>query len=393
MKNLPFFLLGAFTGPSMHAQNLVVDPGFEGHTSCPVWVSDMGPCPAWWAPNTATTDYYHMCSGTFASHVPFNMAGKQQPHGGTAYVGIITQANDLPYTELVQGRLVEPLEKGAYYKVSYHVSLAEVSRHVDPRLGVCFSADSIAWPYRTAPPCRNGYGVEQLQVPSIDGTDVWMLVTGLYKARGDERYIMLGNFQGVGSPKRNKYSRSKVKDAMGYWYIDDVAVVKARNRNDTVHVRNEWSSRNEVLPGDALLLAPCKGMFQEGSSALLDVGVVHAAAAPDTGAVPPAAMLDYLLNFLLQNDEALLEVAVRLPPGDDPDLARGLAQARAEVLMARLLDQGVRQGHVRAIGHLLSPEEVKAIPPEADLAEGRIDVRILHDMTMLMQEGDAAKLE
>src|SRR5689334_12236599 len=80
---------GAYLPQQAQAQNLVIDPGFEEYSECPDGASQIDRCLHWSTPNKATTDLYTACSPAFASHVPFNMAGKQWPHGGNAYAGIV----------------------------------------------------------------------------------------------------------------------------------------------------------------------------------------------------------------------------------------------------------------------------------------------------------------
>ena len=362
------------------AQNLVVDPSFEELDSLPDRVSQIERSRQWSTPNRATPDYYHSGSGYYPCHVPYNMAGKQWPHSGLAYVGIITQANDLAYSELVQGRLSEPLKKGAYYKVSYYVSLACISKFVDHRLGAFFSADSISSEFRTVPAQERGHTVTAMKVPECRDVDSWQLVTGMYKAKGDEKFIVFGNVTGsVGKVKlkKNRIVRSQAKDDMSYYYIDDVTVVKARNRNDSAFDRREQRSQHELKPGPALVLAPCKVIFREGTSAFLDAKEINAAAKQDTGSVPGLAMLDYLTNFLLQDPEVSIEVGVRHGPIDDAGAALALTQARALAIVRRLVEMGVPKDHLVAVGHGSAlPTDSPPSAPFTEVDDGRIEIRI-----------------
>lgn len=359
------------------AQNLVMDPSFEQNIGCPVQVSDLSTLPTWWAPNAATTDYYNSCSQAYGSHVPFNMAGKQWPHSGNAYVGIITQANDLRYTELVQGRLVEPMKKGGYYKVAYYVSLAEIARIKDRRLGVCFTHDSSYVGNRAAPPCPKGQLIERMNVRNVDDMDSWTLVSGMYKAKGGERFMTIGNLlgnEGRKDQKKNKAALTKVKDQMGYYYIDDVTVLKARNRSDSVFTTWPAPSRDELTAGGQLLLAPCGAIFLEGSSAFKDIKALRAAAQQDTGSVPYPAMLEYLGDLLIREPGLIMEIGVQSAPMADSLGAQALSEARAKAVVNRFLESGVRKDQLIAVGSA-TPLGHQHDPSSGD--EGHVYVRVV----------------
>jgi hypothetical protein len=359
------------------AQNLVMDPSFEQNSGCPEQVSDLSTLTTWWAPNAATTDYYHSCSPAFGSHVPYNMAGKQWPHSGNAYVGIITQANDLRYTELVQGRLVEPMKKGGYYKVAYYVSLAEIARIKDTRLGVCFTRDSTMIGNRAAPACPKGQLIERMNVHNVDDMDRWAIVTGMYKAKGGEQFMTIGNLLGSAGrkdQKKNKTTITKVKDQMGYYYIDDVTVLKARNRADSLFTAWAAPSSDEFTAGGQLLLAPCTGIFQQGSSAFRDIKAIRAAAQQDTGSVPYPAMLEYLGDMLMREPGLIMEVAVHAAPMQDTIAAQALSDARAIAVVNRFFESGVRKDQLTALGVVGPPNGNDTSGVEDD---GNVFIRIV----------------
>lgn len=373
---IPFLALCCTGGP-LTAQNLVLDPGFELRSECPVQVSDLSSLVHWWAPSSATTDYYHACSTTFGTHVPFNMAGKQWPHGGEGYVGMITQANHLEYTELVQGRLAEPLRKGAYYRISYHIALAEVARVKDKRMGMCFLKDSTYSSTRNTPGCPKGQGVLSMNMPKAMDMDGWVLVSGMYKAKGGERFITIGNLLGSLGRKnqeKNKATRTAVKDVMGYYYLDDVVVEKARNRSDTAFNRAAADSRDELAASSPLLLAPCAALFKEGSSVFKDMKAALSAARLDTGAVPWPAMLEYMQDLLVREPNLSVEVIVEGAASMDSLQAFGIAHARAQAVKDRFLAGGARKNQLTASGIVGQLKDVPA--PGTEDQDGRVFIRI-----------------
>ncbi len=70
---------------------LVPNPSFEDHSSCPTNFSQLALADQWDPTTNATPDYYHACgSGGFS--VPGNSAGSQSAFQGDAYAGVTESA-------------------------------------------------------------------------------------------------------------------------------------------------------------------------------------------------------------------------------------------------------------------------------------------------------------
>jgi hypothetical protein len=225
------------TGESA-AQNLVPNPSFETHTSCPTFMSQFSLASPWVPSGTVgTPDYFHACA-TSASlvSVPTNTFGNQAPHTGSAYAGFIARPS-MQVREYLQTTLTSPLVAGTAYRVEFYVSLADTSQWGVDTLGAYLSAGPA--------PASTGYIIPVTpHVLSPAGTAItnkvgWTLVSGTYVATGGEDHIVIGNFAdntasipvtGLGGT----YPGS-------YYYIDDVSVTQAPCAVPAADMVNWWA--------------------------------------------------------------------------------------------------------------------------------------------------------
>ena len=181
--------------PSL-GQELVVNGGFEDHRRCP-GKFDQRPVRGVKAvrPIGGMPGYFHGCGQGMG--VPENWAGVQEAFEGEAYVGLVLTAHgggECTVREFVQLELKEPLVNGGKYRLSFMVGLADRSGYMTDRIGACFSVEDRSR--------KNGLAGD-LGRPEVDNppdrfiadTSGWMMVQGIYNARGGERYVQIGNFQ------------------------------------------------------------------------------------------------------------------------------------------------------------------------------------------------------
>jgi len=157
--------------------------------------------------------------------VPNNWFGHQEPKTGEAYVGIHNG-----YGSAIQCKLKEPLMKDSLYHVGFHVSLGEKSNCAIYDIGAYISAAGIASKprgknknkhlYRFKPQVKNNKN------NYITDTENWTKISGVYKAKGGEEYILIGTFKPF-----DKIEKAKLNEPCDYectrclYYIDDVFVI------------------------------------------------------------------------------------------------------------------------------------------------------------------------
>ena len=190
--------------PRCEAQNLVPNPSFELHDTCPA-IFGFTSKPLYWDRWDQSPEYFHACAGGLGGvdtllDVPWNGFTWQYALDGDAYVGM-TCFEPGDFREHVGAPLIEPLIIGQTYYVSFWVNLATEGSYWETRWacnnqGVLFTMDEHIWSGQTgavpefAP--RNYAHVNNPTV--ITDTANWTLVSGSFVADSAYRYIVLGNF-------------------------------------------------------------------------------------------------------------------------------------------------------------------------------------------------------
>lgn len=221
--------------------NLVYNPSFEEYRECPRKIDALGTLTivdAWYQPTAGSADYYNVC-GSRDCGVPKNKLGIQDAHLGDGFCGIYCSKTD--YREYLQTELKEPLQAGEMYRVSFYVSLSEYSSGAVATIGALFTDERIVDTVRSVLMNKSvrqlAPGVSQTvasyyepQVVNeydrvLTDTKSWMQISGVFTARGGERFMTIGNFFPA--------SQSNVVDLDSltyllpgaYYYIDDVSIV------------------------------------------------------------------------------------------------------------------------------------------------------------------------
>ncbi|MBV6485173.1 MAG: hypothetical protein KFKLKKLM_01726 [Flavobacteriales bacterium] len=230
------FCLASFTFFSSNnsfTQNLVKNPSFEDYYSCPILGYADGFLINWdnLTPNTAR--YFHACS-TSQHSVPQNRGGFQYARTGNAYAEIQVYYYDYSYTAIgledsrsyIENTLASPLQKDGFYCISYYLSLQDSGDYgtsgpngAIQNIDAYISDTLVSW--------NNGVGRRisgiNPQIKSkqlLEDTENWMLVSDLYKAKGGEQYIIIGNFLHSNNTTKVYYK----PDMQLRYYIDDVSV-------------------------------------------------------------------------------------------------------------------------------------------------------------------------
>jgi outer membrane protein OmpA-like peptidoglycan-associated protein len=157
---------------------------------------------------------------------PDNLYGTENAKDGANYAGIVafSYGDKMPRTYL-QTRLTTPLKKGQKYCISYHVSLAEGSKYAVNQLGFHFSKKE----YETDSKASLIEDAQYKDAKIHNALFGWDKICDTYMAEGNEKFLVLGNFNSNEDIKQEKNRPTKglkVEQLIAaYYYIDDVSVV------------------------------------------------------------------------------------------------------------------------------------------------------------------------
>lgn len=252
---LILFLFAVFRG---NTQNLVPNFSFEEFEACPEEVtvdSRKVLIPGWYMPNRGTSDYFNSCT-IHQVNVPDNVMGSMSALDGNAYAGIILIEQPpcdskikkpLHYREYLQAELIKPLRKDSLYSIRFYFSIASYSTYAVNKLGLYVSEKQ--------PSRRLSTKVIDVK-PQIaldtnktyNERDYWYQVCDTFRAKGNEKFITIGNFYDDCNTSiekldysiyRGSIQQTIQENKLAYYYIDVVLVTPVSD-SDSIYCENKY---------------------------------------------------------------------------------------------------------------------------------------------------------
>jgi len=189
-----------------------------------------------WFTNINSADLFHEC-GSNGWAVPNNLFGFQNPYSGKGYCGIYVLEEPLPgIMEFIGTRLIQPLQIGTRYYISFKISLADHPsiNCATNKIGVLFTntfykGDTVVINSDTTfhfltmhspmPIVNNFAHVYSNYI--ISDTAGWETISGSFISDSSYQYFLIGRFFDDSSTFINCIN-SNIK--WSYYYIDDVCV-------------------------------------------------------------------------------------------------------------------------------------------------------------------------
>ena len=342
--------------PKMFAQeqdkNLVYNPSFEEHRTCPQKIDPVGTLTiveAWFQPTKGSADYYHTC-GAKECFVPTNKLGIQYPHSGEAYCGIYCSKTN--YREYLQTQLKEPLKAGEKYRLSFFVSLSEYSAGAVATIGGLFSKDCpsdttrgllmkkvvkqvtpkisqvTAVPYQ--PQVVNSY--DNVLINTSD----WVEIAGNFIAEGGEEYLTIGNF--FTAANSNLIDDSVLLTYLlpgSYYYIDDVSVTCLTcDKSQTTQTIEIQKDTNKYSVGATFVLNNI--FFDTDKSTLLQQSYHE---------------LQYLIAILESHPNMKIEISGHTDSQGSDRHNQVLSENRAKEVVNYLVENGISEKRLKYAGY------------------------------------------
>jgi len=218
---------------SQAQMNLVPNPSFEIHDSCPDFHSQISMAVGW-SQYQVTPDYYHKCATNWIVSVPRNMGGYQVPFviDDSAYVGAITSVESNGLHEIFGIALTDPLIIGQRYYVSFYISAGSGTHSLcySNKFGVKFIT-YLANLGATNPDLVDDFA-HVYEDSIVSDTSNWKLFRESFIADSAYTGILLGNFFTSGNLNYFCWT-SGTKST--YNYIDNICVSLDTNYCDVLN--------------------------------------------------------------------------------------------------------------------------------------------------------------
>ncbi len=200
--------------------NLVPNPNLENFDVCPEDLNSVESATPWYNPTSASSDYYNTCASD-STGVPQNFVGNQDALSGDGYLGFFAYGNN--YREYVSAQLLDQLEVGESYCISFNVSLADSTGQAIDNLGLHFSTDSIGvstqFPLSLTPQVNNTAG------NIITDEMGWTNIAGVYTATDAMDWVTIGNFnEDFNTMVMSTPGGPANLDIFAYYYLDNISI-------------------------------------------------------------------------------------------------------------------------------------------------------------------------
>jgi len=231
LLNIVFIFFGVY---SLFSQtNLVPNSSFEQLKKCPDTEEDIAKVLDYWYNTTMVPSaIFNPCAngkppfvdGISYFGMPYNAGGFQQALDSIGYAsfGVEYGSNQREYLSVM---LKDSLKKGSVYRACFYVSCIDDGKYAADELGLYLSKDSI---YKHTPYYLNyNPQIKSEKGVPIDDTLNWVEISGLYTARGGEKYITIGQFKSDSKTTWKTINPNGTSNC--FYYLDMVSVKLLRD--------------------------------------------------------------------------------------------------------------------------------------------------------------------
>lgn len=252
-KIIYIIILFSFSRQVLGQTNFVSNPSFEIYSSCPTGPNQLPKAIGWTAPPNNDAEYLHACSTNTYYGVPIQAGNYQPARTGNAFVGfIVYNWAGQNYREYAQSQLTSTLTFNQNYLIEFFVN------RPDGLYGGKYAINNIALSFQSSFTATNSTAtnnnvlyypmhIYKFGNPIINDTLNWVKISGVYKANGNENYIVIGNFKNDSQTDTLNTFQGTYPGAV--FFLDDVSVVNITSR--------QWQYRDTVVNlGDSVLIGP-----------------------------------------------------------------------------------------------------------------------------------------
>lgn len=355
---LSVFLFTACISQQLQSQNLVPNGSFEEHYRCPgnftQSLNDFY-VKHWFSASAGTPDHFDACSEGEAD-VPHNWAGVADAHTGNAYTGLyLWMDNHRNYREYLHVELTQQLIRDTLYEIEFHYKLSSYSKYSIDRIGLHLTDSAVSLKHDKVYCIVPVFSVVKDSALTKE-TGLWEEAKTYYKAKGGERFLMIGNFDDDVVTRFYKIQFRPAAEPMlansAYYYIDDVSVAaKFAKDQQAVAQMVPIFDLNQTKENTNYVLKNIN--FEFNSFRLISSSF---------------AELDRLADFLLMNPGLQIQVFGHTDDQGNDAYNLNLSRARAKNVSEYLSSVGVQKQRIEYFGlgkskplRSGSSEEIRAI--------------------------------
>jgi outer membrane protein OmpA-like peptidoglycan-associated protein len=221
---------------SQNDLNYVQNPSFETVAGKQKKLGNIDKATGWGSATGTAADLFVGGEKIPDLSAPSNLYGKQDAKDGGNYAGIVAYSynNKLPRT-YIYSELNKELKKGSRYCVKFYVVLAEASKYYCNNVGALFTKEPVdASASQVLNTGKTGGVVlhSNNKMEDFNSNFDWKQVCGTYVAKGNEKYIVIGNFSDEAD---TEWEKNNIKNSdytpviAAYYYIDNISVEALEN--------------------------------------------------------------------------------------------------------------------------------------------------------------------
>jgi OOP family OmpA-OmpF porin len=345
------FILPLYFCFPVQSQNLVPNPSFED------FVDFTGKTNSGWhkIQNTDTPDYFNFDGHKSYNNIFAEYIGGTLPKTGSAFVGFFClrsspQRNVKNVREYIGTTLLNTLEKDSLYKVEISLCLDAESNAAIKNFGLIFSANSLE--FNKDYQLFSAKPQIEFSLSYPDKSTGWITVSSFYKASGNEKCIIIGNFRTDKATVFKKLAVTKVKgkdkkwdlqiaETAAYYYVDDVIIEKTKIENAAIPGEQKIAKEKEdtlnldkIEIDSAIILQNI--LFEFNRTELLPESYTE---------------INKLLRLMIYNPQILIKLEGHTDNVGSYDFNIRLSNARAESVVRYLIEKGIDPHRIEYAGY------------------------------------------
>jgi len=348
-------------------KNLVKNPGFETTTGKLKKGKQIAMAKDWDSPTGLAADLYSKTLKEGEAAAPLNPKGKEQPMDGNNYAGVVMFSyQDKEPRTYIRTELLGPLKAGMEYCVRFNVSLSDNSKYAVNNISAIVSKKDYTDEEKRSILEDEGQ-IHHSKNKIFNATYGWETVCGVYKAKGGEKYMLIGNFSPTKDTKSEKMMKPKGSNAaqlpVAYYYIDEVTVF-ALDSIEECQCELQAEDKVEVVYNEAY--ASNKDFTLEEKIEHEHVYFDHLS---DKVTDDGIKAINAIVTLLNENADLVIEMHAHSDKGEvkiaeKDELKKDLAKRRADAVKALFDKAGISSGRL----HVIIEDDKKP------LSEGDTDV-------------------